>query len=575
MKTKNIFVFLLSAGLALTCTNCNMLEPGQDNTYSEDRIVADASFAEGLLLRAYAALPNGYDDFTEVATDDAVTNDKGSMYAKMVSGGWSALYNPVSNWSQSYEVIAYINQFLKIADKVEWSWQDSTRNEKWYKRLTGEAFALRAYYYFLVLQNHGGLSSKGEMLGIPYLKKMPVTGDKSTWNLPRPSYMETARAILADLAAAKELLPQEYMKLPNDPAADRLFGIKFRNRIDKRICTALMARIAMFVASPAYNGGSYNEEMCQVAAANAAELIQNVGGINALTAAKGVLADKLFYDNNNDSKNVEILWRQNYVTNSTIEQMNFPPTLFGNGRINPTQNFVDAFPMANGYPINMNESYFNELDPYAGRDPRLGESVIYNGSTFKNVVINTSVSGSNDGLNVLTNSTVTGYYLKKLMREDVSINPSSTRQHFRPLIRYTEIFLIYAEAANEAYGPDNANTAGVTARQVIRAIRQRSKVGGTTATSDTYLNSLASKEQLRELIRNERRIEMSFEGFRFWDMRRWELNLSEPAKGIRIDESGMTKINVEDRVFASYMKYGPIPNAQIIKTDSLIQNQGW
>lgn len=574
MKTKNIFLYFLLLGTAGCYTGCDMFEPGLDNTYSEDRVISDAAFAEGLLLKAYSVLPTGY-DFTEVATDDAVTNDKSSPFAKMVSGGWSALYNPVSNWNQCYEAIAYLNQFLEMADRIEWSWQDPERNETWRTRLTGEAIALRAYFHFQILQNHGGKSKTGEMLGIPYLKTVPDTENKSAWNLARPSYRETVRHILDDLATARKQLPEKYVALPDDPTADRILGVKFKNRMDQRICTALMARVALFAASPAYNNGKYDPELCRTAAENAATLIQYIGGIDAMTAKKGALADGIFYDNNNDTKNEEILWRQNYETNATLEEMNFPPTLFGNGRINPTQNFVDAFPMANGYPITLNEGAYDRNDPYTGRDPRLGQYVIYHEAIFKKDTVRTADGQTNDGINKLTTSTRTGYYLKKLLREDVSINPWATRQHVRPLIRYTEVFLTYAEAANEAYGPDDANSAGFTARQVIRAIRQRAGVGGTSAGSDLYLNSLSSADQLRDLIRNERRIELSFEGFRFWDLRRWELALDESAGGIQLGATGLTPLEVEKRLFAPYMKYGPLPSDQITKTDALIQNEGW
>ena len=111
-----------------------------------------------------------------------------------------------------------------------------------------------------------------------------------------------------------------------------------------------------------------------------------------------------------------------------------------------------------------------------------------------------------------------------------------------------------------------------SARQAIRAIRQRAGVGGTTETSDEYLNSLSN---LRDIIRNERRIELSFEGFRFWDIRRWGNKLDETAKGIKYQGTLYELIDVENRVFAPYMQYGPIPSDQITKTRNLEQNAGW
>ena len=80
---------------------------------------------------------------------------------------------------------------------------------------------------------------------------------------------------------------------------------------------------------------------------------------------------------------------------------------------------------------------------------------------------------------------------------------------------------------------------------------------------------------MRELIRNERRLELCFEGFRFWDLRRWELDLNEPAKGIRITDNTYHVFNVENRNYDSFMRFGPIPYSEVVKFDALEQNQGW
>ena len=106
----------------------------------------------------------------------------------------------------------------------------------------------------------------------------------------------------------------------------------------------------------------------------------------------------------------------------------------------------------------------------------------------------------------------------------------------------------------------------------MAAIRKR----GGISQPDSYLASISSKEELRNLIRNERRIELCFEGFRFWDLRRWKANLTETAKGMRIGQTGYTVVDVEPRAYNNdYMHYGPLPQQEIIKYDALIQNKGW
>ena len=233
--------------------------------------------------------------------------------------------------------------------------------------------------------------------------------------------------------------------------------------------------------------------------------------------------------------------------------------------------------MANGYPISDPASGYSASDPYAGRDPRLAEYVIYNGAEYKgSQIITGSYSSDNNGLNKTATSTRTGYYLRKLLRDDCNADPSATnaQYHYPVYIRYTEIFLNYAEAANEAWGPNGKGQHGYSAYDVIKALHDRAGVG------NDYLDSIAGdKDKMRELIRNERRIEMCFENKRFWDMRRWKLDLNQPAKGVEIKQEGSALtykvFDVEPRTYGAHMYYGPIPETEVLKWSNLDQNKGW
>jgi hypothetical protein len=235
--------------------------------------------------------------------------------------------------------------------------------------------------------------------------------------------------------------------------------------------------------------------------------------------------------------------------------------------------------MLNGYPVSDAASGYVANTPYTNRDPRLKLFVLVNGGTAgaNNTAINTAADGTtNDALNKVETSTRTGYYLRKLLRQDVNLNPSSAnnQRHYKPNIRYTEMFLIYAEAANEAWGPTGMGEHGFSAYDVIKAIRKRAGVG--TTNGDAYLESIkGDKDAMRTLIRNERRLELCFEGFRFWDLRRWKVSLNEQAKGLKIQGGVYTVIPVQDRVFQSHMNYGPIPYSEILKFNALQQNKGW
>ena len=221
-----------------------------------------------------------------------------------------------------------------------------------------------------------------------------------------------------------------------------------------RIAKAIRAQATLLAASPAYSDAS---GITWQQAANSA------GAVLALNGGLGGLAPDghTWYANTSQiaaletgSNPPEILWRGDVANSNNLEQDHFPPTLNGNGRLNPTQNLVDAFPAANGYPISNAASSYNPDDPYANRDPRLQTYVLVNGATagVNSSTIVTAVDGTtNDAINREATSTRTGYYLKKLLRQDVNLSTTTTTEqlHYKPRIRYTELYLIYAEAANE------------------------------------------------------------------------------------------------------------------------------
>lgn len=541
----------------------NACEPKLDNVYTEERMQNDPAFTEGLLMQGYRLLANTY-NYNETATDDAVTNNKESDFLRMATGNWTSSFNPMDVWNDCYNVIFYLNKFLSVIDNMEWSWQSTKRDDLFRARLKGEALAFRGYYHFILLMNHGGVDVNNKLMGIPVIRQVVKYDDK--WIFQRSSYMETVNAIMADMDEAIRLLPFNYADQGNDGDYNRVNGSAQRGRLSGKIARALKARIAMYVASPLFNNGDYNQALCELAAHSAYNAISD----NPALPANGLL----FYDDDNDIKNPEIIWRNNYVDLRSWEEAQYPPSLYGRGEVNPTQNLVDVFPMQNGRPITEEGSGYNPQNPYSNRDPRLTHYIVYNGNKIGYRAIMTNKESTTDGLNNTTASTRTGYYLKKLLRPDVTLTPGSqnTRRHFKPHIRFTELYLIYAEAANEAWGPDNDPKGyGLTAKKAIAEIRKRAGINQ----PDLYLASITDKEQMRKLIRNERRIELCFEGFRFWDIRRWDLPMNEDAKGISIENNAYTVFSAERRLFDAYMKFGPIPLDETLKNKELSQNKGW
>ena len=571
----------------------------------------ESKYAHGLLMYAYDRLPYLTVSTTDIATDDAVTNNTGNSYLVAATGAWASDQDPFSQWNNCRDGIQYANLFLSKVDKVKWAPSAVSRQQMFVDRLTGEALVLRALMYYYLLQAHGGYADDGVLYGVPLLTEPEDAS--SNFNQPRALFSDCIDRCFKDCDSAMVLLPLDYGNITSDdqiPVKYRrigaeksgynsVFGDNARNLISGRVAEAVKAQIAIFAASPAYRAQS--GVTSAQAATLAANVLKRIGGVAGFDETGNI-----WYKNKTKldpaaSEMPEILWREDRHKNNSQEKENFPPTLYGNGLINPSQNLVDAFPMASGYPIEGNPDY-DPQNPYANRDPRLANCVVYHGMTFKSTVISTGVNMPNkdgetdDNLNSIGRSTRTGYYLKKLLREDVSANSSSIieQYHIYPRIRYTEIFLGYAEAANDAWGPTSESAgAGFTAYDVIQKIRKRAGVGvevgkddhGAPKYADPYLDECSkSREMMTKLIRNERRLELCFENKRFWDLRRWQMPLNEPVKGMQI-ELDPTKTDgtliytvideVEKRAFEDYQWYGPIPKGEILKWDQLKQNKGW
>ena len=589
---KNIIKLVVLVFLFTACDD--MFEPALENNRGLDAMYNEPTYAQGILANAYILLPYSSAPQSDVATDDAVTNDNENDYLAMATGSWTASTDPMSQWQSRRNAIQYINLFLANTDEVVWS-TDEVINTMYNDRLKGEAYALRAVQMLALLKAHGGWTAGGELLGVPIVTE-PETPE-SDFNLPRNTFQQCIDQIIADANTAMDLLPldfgdisdgeipSKYQSLGVTNAGDynRVNGNHMRGRITGRIVEAVRAQAALLAASPAYNAGT--TVSWEDAANFAADVLDRIGGPNGL-ATDG----NTWYANISEIEALasgvtppEIIWRGDVGQNNDLETDNFPPSLYGNGRVNPTQNLVDAFPSVDGYPITDSASNYDAENPYANRDPRLNDYIVVNESTQgpnSDVIITGIYADDKDGINQENGkSTRTGYYLRKLLRYDCNPNPEfdTNQKHYAARIRYTEIFLAYAEAANEAWGPTGNGGNAYSAYDVIKAIRERAGIG--LENGDAYLESVkGDQDAMRELIRNERRIELCFENHRFWDLRRWNVtNLNETARGIQIEDANgtYTLIDVESRNYADYMYYGPIPYGEIQKWSNLEQNAGW
>jgi hypothetical protein len=602
MKNKILTaVIILAAGSF--CLSCDsLLKPEDDSHRDGSSILEDPSFSDGLLFTAYLQIPfndgtadrrNGY---TEMATDDAVSSNRANAFLRAATGEWTSQYsnNYLTVWDRCIRGIIYANKFLTVIDVVPWKTSSPETHEAYKRRFKGESYAVRAILKFHLLQSVGGYADNGELLGFPDYDSL--VGDESEtaadFNKPRMSFASSLESIYRDIDKALEYLPMDYINvssmadLPagfeifvkdNDFSAyNKVFGDESIQRISGRIAKAYKAKAALLAASPAFNPDN-NKALWENAASIAGSLLKDFGGTDNIDPNGHRWFTASYVDAismTNDRR--EMIWRRPRTTIRDWEVDNYPPIQYGSGLVNPTQNLVDVFPMKNGYPISRTESMYDPKNPYADRDPRLDLYIVHDGSKINGQVVNTGEGGKQNAKDSIPTSTRTGYYLLKTLRDDINVSSTAnqTRNHYVVNMRFTELFLIYAEAANEAWGPDGDNGYGLTPRSVIEALRKRAGIDS----PDLYLNSLTTVEEFRTLIRNERRIELSFEGFRFWDIRRWKLDLSETAKGINIslDKTRYEIVDVEPRRYDnSYMHYGPIPYAETVKYNNIIQNKGW
>ena len=600
-------VLFCSLFLCTLCvmTSCDdMFEPADENNRTEEGVGEESQYAHGLLMYGYGRLPYLTTTTTDVATDDAVYNVPSNAFRVMATASWTADedHNPVSQWNACKDGIQYINLFLSKVDRVSFAPSADSKQQMFIDRLKGEAYGLRAILYYHLLQAHGGYADDGVLYGVPLLTE-PEDGS-SDFNQPRATFADCVKQCFDDCDQAMALLPADYVNISsNEDIPEKylvlganysnynlVFGSRSTGLVSGKVAEAVKAQVALLAASPAFReqSGVSSED----AALLCANVLKRIGGMDGFDPTGNIwFKNKTKIDNNSEIP--EILWRADRGDkNATQERENFPPSLYGSGRVNPTQNLVDAFPMRNGLPITDSRSGYNPNDPYANRDPRLKDNVLVNGTRFRQVVIITGNYGeSEDNLGRIATSTVTGYYLLKLLRDDANPQGNATinQYHIYPRIRYTEMFLAYAEAANDAWGPKaDPMGIGITAYDVIKAIRTRAglgtnEIGQPLPEGDVYLEECAADQaKMTNLIRNERRLELCFENKRFWDMRRWLLPLNEGVRGMQVDRNEETNeltytiFNVENREYDnSYQCYGPIPKSEILKWSNLKQNKGW
>jgi len=603
----NIKIIKLATLLTIISSCENYLDPLPKGNYSSENMWYYQQNVKGLIGGCYDYMPNNYNNnegaYLDGATDNAeLTNSTNSM-KRFATGSLTTSQDIfLTYWDRDYKAIYLVNLFLKDRRGFNTPFlTDNYLNNVVRRQMQGEAFALRAWFQWDLLQKFGGKGVNGQMLGFPIVTEPLNYSDEI--NLARNTYDECVKQIIDDCDSAYKYLPiahRDFLYPANAPELTYVGG-KLWGRMDGITTRAIKANVYLTWASPRFNPDNLVSRW-DSAAANAKKVldfklkVDNVtNGFNPVTAIN-------WFNPNFPG----IIYTSRYTRSQSemeaMERMFYPDGFQGHGEIGASQELVNAFPMANGYPIDDegNRGHYDPTNPYEGRDPRFYSTIFYNNSkALKNNTGNLMYTfenwsnGGKDAAGSKSGNSLTNYYIKKFVFMGLNwADPSPNRQpHAKFFITWEHMCLVFAEAANQVVGPIDNVKYGMSATTAIQYLRARKTPEGADGISpvvpgnpDEYLAEIAAKgkTEFDKLVKNERRITTCFEGMRFYDLRRWTTTLEDLNKDvhgayitINDDLSFNYDLNyiVGKRIFSS--AYLPIPYAEILRMSKLVQNEGW
>ncbi|TXK44855.1 RagB/SusD family nutrient uptake outer membrane protein [Pontibacter qinzhouensis] len=560
---KSTIFLALAIGLATTFTSCkeDFLDVTPTDRLSDDAIVGDSVLFEAFVINRYLGArqidkegdgaPPGFGRGWEYALWGSLTDE--SIY-RSDDNTWLIQRGQLSPentgiagalWGRSYRSIREVNYALAHIEEVQMS--QAHKN-----LLTAELRFIRAFRYHDLIRNYGRVVLLGD--------RVAELGDdfSDPAIFKRSSIQEGLEYAVSELNLAAEVLPMNHSSN---------WG---KGRATKGAALALKSRLLLYAASPLYK-----ENGTTVTWQQSAEAAKAVMDLNQYSISSDYAS--MFIDE--EGNNSEIIFARYYNLNSrhtALEIANGPNGYDAWGGNTPLQNLVDAYEMANGRAINDPASGYNTQAPYTNRDPRFYATILYNGAQYRGRAVETFRPGGRDSQDGPSswNTSQTGYYLRKFMDDENPIQNPWNVAGRQPWIyfRYAEILLNYAEAQNEATGPDASVYAAVN------QVRQRAGV------NMPPLPQGLSQEQMRKRIQNERQVELAFEEHRFYDVRRWliaEETENVPAYGVAVTKQGQNfiydrKIALEGRRFEKKHYWLPVPRAEIqASANKLEQNPGY
>lgn len=572
MKLNTFLCGVLCLGALSACSE--EMDYHEYNNYDEDFVKLNFGNVGGLITNIYSDLDTDFGSYSGAvlgaATDEAEYAYSGGAIETFYNGTWSPVNTPAGAWRSCYRAISNCNLYLERFTGLTFPELEMNADYKpqmyRYNNYRYEVRCLRAYYYFLLVRQYGDVPFSDHVL----------TADESN-ALPRTPAQDIFDYIIAECDAVKDSIIADYANLPADvalPAESPETG-----RVNRLTVLALKARAALYAASPLFNPTG-NKELWHRAALANKELL------DAADAAKMKLIDdyaKLWTKNNYKDATSEIIFgRRADRESSSMETSNFPAGLENcKGGNCPTQNLVDAYEMVDGKPWDQS-AFYDPANPCANRDPRLAATIAVNGETgwpaWNEAPLETFQGGANG--EPVNGGTPTGYYLKKYCQGDIDPRSNSTNKsayHTWITFRLGEFYLNYAEAVFRYLGSADATSAEfpLSAREAASRTRARKSVN-----MPPFPTGM-SNDEFWTKYKNERMVELAFEGHRFWDVRRWkeadkyfrsitEMKITRQADGT----FAYTRKEVA-RQWDDKMYFFPIPQADKLKNPNLGQNPGW
>ena len=507
--------------------------------------------------------------------------------ASSTDGVWGGTHGPTEGytWALFSTKIRKCNTFIQQLTKNKANYTEAYFNQR-----IDEARFLRAFFYGPYFMHVGGLP----IITVP-LDRNTMTADELT--IKRSTFEETFNFITSEL---------------NSIVNNGYLGIKYNagnanaGRATLGAALAFKGWIELFGASPLFNSGtaylSDPGNFVQFASANPARWATAAATNKKFIDTYGESSYKLFPELANlwrstNEYNSEVIFDRQVVKDisglgSSYERRGGPTYVLGQymswGNYNPTQELVDEFLMANGKPITDPTSGYDPQKPYVGREKRFYDFIVYDGAPYKmdwmttTDVIYTRIDKTYpnpDKTNQIdlagkTDVGDSGYYQKKKLNQEAAPGNDASGQNY-VFLRYAEVLLNYAEAQNEAVGPD------ASVYDAINKVRARSNVPA--------LASGLSQAEMRKVLADERRVELCFESKRYLDNKRLAkaaermgvarhnmvIRNSKPA-----DNSGIWVYSIEPEVkytvkFDPKQYMSPIPQNVIDQNPNIKQNPGY